>query len=448
MNSPLRCRSLTCCWIWFVFLFSFYEQAHAQTPPKQNAVIAFDIRGDVLMKTEIIQAFFERDKVVRMVLGKTELPKRVFGAASLPQDFSFLEAEEPPQVMPFDFFVQIGSKGKDVADDWAIVVARPAGGVEMKEMVGKEYQVIVPGVLLYRPDTKTFEVGTESYLTANSRRFFTPRANKAFAATPKAPIRIAVDLETQKESFAKMIDLQIKELRSLDPGMRAWVEATLNSFRNVAELRIAAGLKTENLVAIEAVAYDDASAAELKEALDSILVLAQSNIKSTLSTAREEERPLADDFQSLADNAKISVKGTLVRLTIPTPADFDKTLATTFYADPKPGKSAAAEAAKMATAVPMSSEEAALKQIKTLSNACKLYKLQIGNFPESLEDLVVQPQGMSVVTWGGPYMNGTEVPLDPWQNAYKYSAKEATNQVLISSAGRDSQHGTSDDIKQ
>ena len=45
-------------------------------------------------------------------------------------------------------------------------------------------------------------------------------------------------------------------------------------------------------------------------------------------------------------------------------------------------------------------------------------------------------------------MNGTEVPLDPWQNAYKYSAKEATNQVLISSAGRDSQHGTSDDIKQ
>ncbi len=100
-----------------------------------------------------------------------------------------------------------------------------------------------------------------------------------------------------------------------------------------------------------------------------------------------------------------------------------------------------------AGAAPMSLEEDAALQIKSLSDACLMYKLNTGTFPVKLEDLIVQPRGMSVPVWAGPYLEAKKIPLDPWQNAYKFSANETTNQVFISSAGKDLQHGTKDDIK-
>ena len=93
-----------------------------------------------------------------------------------------------------------------------------------------------------------------------------------------------------------------------------------------------------------------------------------------------------------------------------------------------------------------SQSRAAFAQIKILKNACTMYKLNGNPYPKSLDNLITLPPGMNSATWGGPYLDGNSIPLDPWQNPFKYSANDAAQKVTISSAGKDGQHGTADDI--
>ena len=93
-----------------------------------------------------------------------------------------------------------------------------------------------------------------------------------------------------------------------------------------------------------------------------------------------------------------------------------------------------------------SQNKAAFAEINTLKTQCINFKLSTLTFPKKLEDLINLPAGMNQANWGGPYLTGKKIPKDPWQNPYKYSAKDATDEVFITSAGKDGQHGTSDDV--
>ena len=146
------------------------------------------------------------------------VPERVFGVASLPADLAFLDSPQPPEELPFDAFVRINIKDKDETDNLACMLKI---GYEDKEVEGKKHAVVGAGLLFHRPDTTSVEFGVEDYITASGRRFFTPRLYRAFAATPEVSIRIAMDLETQKESVSAIVDQQIKQLDDLDPATQA-----------------------------------------------------------------------------------------------------------------------------------------------------------------------------------------------------------------------------------
>ncbi len=84
--------------------------------------------------------------------------------------------------------------------------------------------------------------------------------------------------------------------------------------------------------------------------------------------------------------------------------------------------------------------------IKEIKDNCIAYKLQNGNYPRSLNDLVVLPSGMTQGEWGGPFFQDGKLPKDPWKNDYIYSANEAQDRVFVSSNGPDGAKGTADDI--
>lgn len=90
-------------------------------------------------------------------------------------------------------------------------------------------------------------------------------------------------------------------------------------------------------------------------------------------------------------------------------------------------------------------QKTAFMEIKTLEDACKMYKLNVGSFPTQLDDLFTNPSGLSRVQWGGPYI---EKPIiaDPWQRPYTYSPDDANERVMITSNGPDGQAGTEDDV--
>ena len=91
------------------------------------------------------------------------------------------------------------------------------------------------------------------------------------------------------------------------------------------------------------------------------------------------------------------------------------------------------------------SESAASVEIKTLANACKMYKLNVGSFPAKLQDLSQLPSGLNQAQWAGPYLD-PPIVNDPWNRPYKYSPNDETNTVSIQSAGPNGEFGTLDDL--
>lgn len=70
----------------------------------------------------------------------------------------------------------------------------------------------------------------------------------------------------------------------------------------------------------------------------------------------------------------------------------------------------------------VSATESNLKQLNQVVDA---YYLNVGKYPQKLEDLIIKPEGMGNAKWGGPYIGRageelTEVPKDGWGDDFIY----------------------------
>lgn len=90
---------------------------------------------------------------------------------------------------------------------------------------------------------------------------------------------------------------------------------------------------------------------------------------------------------------------------------------------------------------------AAESQVKALEIAVSLYRMDIGTCPSDDEGLAVLIEAPADETmagrWKGPYLSGTEVPMDPWGNPYVYrtSDDETAPAFEIVSFGADGREG-------
>ena len=85
--------------------------------------------------------------------------------------------------------------------------------------------------------------------------------------------------------------------------------------------------------------------------------------------------------------------------------------------------------------------DAALSQISALEAALDTYRLDVGQYPDSLEGLVENDSGRAA--WNGPYLR-REVPLDPWGNEYVYNS-EGRGFTLVSYGPDGERGGEGDD---
>jgi general secretion pathway protein G len=83
--------------------------------------------------------------------------------------------------------------------------------------------------------------------------------------------------------------------------------------------------------------------------------------------------------------------------------------------------------------------DAVLSQISSLGSALDAYRLDIGQYPDSMEGLVRDNSGRS--TWNGPYLRG-ELPVDPWGNEYQYESDGRDYSLM--SYGADGREGGED----
>ncbi|GAB3260030.1 type II secretion system major pseudopilin GspG [Chitinimonas naiadis] len=85
-------------------------------------------------------------------------------------------------------------------------------------------------------------------------------------------------------------------------------------------------------------------------------------------------------------------------------------------------------------------------QVKQFKGALETMRLDINRFPtaeEGLTLLVTPPTDEKLKTrWKGPYLDGIEVPLDPWGTPYQYSTPGASGQPFaLYSFGADLKKG-------
>lgn len=80
--------------------------------------------------------------------------------------------------------------------------------------------------------------------------------------------------------------------------------------------------------------------------------------------------------------------------------------------------------------------KAALAQMKSMEQALELYKLDTGQYPDSLQELVSPSSGRAA------YLKGGKLPKDPWNKDFKFIVPGIDGQPYeIISYGSDGQPG-------
>ncbi|MGI2143134.1 type II secretion system major pseudopilin GspG [Shewanella frigidimarina] len=98
-------------------------------------------------------------------------------------------------------------------------------------------------------------------------------------------------------------------------------------------------------------------------------------------------------------------------------------------------------APKMFSKVGSTQIKTAEAQMQNLETSLDTYRLDIGSYPSSLQEL----RSSTKKNWDGPYLP-KEVPLDPWGNPYQYeSPGEGGLPYTLKSLGKDGAVGGSDD---
>ncbi|MFM8332804.1 MAG: type II secretion system major pseudopilin GspG [Candidatus Methylumidiphilus sp.] len=89
-----------------------------------------------------------------------------------------------------------------------------------------------------------------------------------------------------------------------------------------------------------------------------------------------------------------------------------------------------------------SKSKAARLQIEELASALDMYKLDVGKYPSTDEGLgaLLEAPGTAKV-WNGPYLRKKKMPLDPWNNAYHYTAPGQHGKFDVYSLGADNAEG-------
>lgn len=86
--------------------------------------------------------------------------------------------------------------------------------------------------------------------------------------------------------------------------------------------------------------------------------------------------------------------------------------------------------------------KAAKVQVEDLAQTLDMYKLDVGSYPSSdqgLNALIESPEGAQ--RWNGPYLRKSKVPLDPWNNEYKYQSPGEHGKFDLYSLGADGKEG-------
>jgi len=82
----------------------------------------------------------------------------------------------------------------------------------------------------------------------------------------------------------------------------------------------------------------------------------------------------------------------------------------------------------------------ARQQVELLGTALDTYKLDVGDYPESI-NLLIETGEEEMSRWDGPYLRKKVIPKDPWGNEYVYKCPGENSEYDLTSYGKDGEEG-------
>ena len=254
--------------------------------------------------------------------------KRIFGAASLPKDMSFIGAMMmgPPDELPMEFFVRIEFKDADLLEKFQSKLAAESRKVEFG---GKEFLAPQNGplALAHRIDETTMEFGTKAYCLQEKRNFFTDRLSTAYKTAPNEPLRIVMDLETRADLIKEVVGMAKTQMQQMQMGGAAAgiAEGYLDLIDNAKSIVFTQTTSGENLATLMIEGVDEEQAAELKGGLGSAFLIvkgaAGQQMPQMKAQMKVSDKSIAV-IKSIVDDLKATQEGTSVNVLIKKPEGF------------------------------------------------------------------------------------------------------------------------------
>lgn len=296
-------------------------QNDSPLPENKKAVLSFDFRIQKFLQE------FDEDDLNRISESTFEGPfegikatdiKRAYGLFSAPEKLQDTNFSTDAEVYPYEFFVRIQFSNVEACEKAHAWIEETSEFVP-SEMNGEPCfkpafeGIAAKSIVVWKVNDSTIEIGTRAYCSRKGRNFFSKKLEEDWNKLPKkAPLRVAVDLMSRKALIREIIE-------SIE---RQAPRQTLAYFELLAEVDTAlvwSDLSQGNLLTLAAFGSDEENAEELKEGLDSLLLLGKMFGGNMLGQFPGFNEDNAEILQGLAAERE----GNVVKVVIPKPAGLD-----------------------------------------------------------------------------------------------------------------------------
>jgi len=296
--------------------------AFAQQTPldvKDQSVIRFDVNMDKIVNSDLGKRLDLVDKMQNLPnMDPDDMDpstiSRVFGSVNLPDNIDAFRSMGPGEALPMELFSRV-----EFSESGTLTSALEKMGEKSEEVTigGKTFmkqtdEDAPEGMLAHKIDDKTFEMGTEKYVTRADRKVNTDALNKAWSMAPEHAVRIVVDVEGMADLREELIDF----VAEMAPQGVAYAEL----LNNITNLRITVDLDSDQLLTICATGKDEEMAEEFADGLDSLLMFG----KMGLDPARAPNDEAANVMSEIADAMEANLEGNEVSVIIPRPKGFNE----------------------------------------------------------------------------------------------------------------------------
>lgn len=309
-----------------------------QTAPlqeQQKAVLAFDLRLDLLMGSELAKSLKLSEQVSKMVAQQGDdgpdpnTIAQVSGALSAPENMEAAQSfsNGGGGKLPIEFFVKMKFKDKESA---AIVMAKIIEkSPEPFERDGKTYyrpkdEGAPENAVVHQFDATTLEFGTEAYVFhPNNQKVFTEALTAAWTEMPKnEAIRLAVDMAGASALLAEAVEFG---KQAGDPTVAGFLDLV----DNMKNLRLSIDIASANLITLRSTGVDSEQAEELQGGLDALLGMAKMAGGMQVNQLKQQDPAMAGVMETILKSLEAKVDGTEVSVVIPKPAGFEEAIKNT-----------------------------------------------------------------------------------------------------------------------